>query len=223
MLTAADVMTATVVSVSPEAPVPDVARLLHEHRISGVPVVEGDGQVVGIVSEGDLIGHAGAIGEQRRSWWLRLLAGEYARTHGRTAQDVMSARVVSVTEATPLGDIARLMERRGIKRVPVLRDGRLVGIVSRSNLLQALAATDVSRTVNADDRTIRERLTAELKARPWASTLTRNIVVESGTVHLFGLVRSEEERRAPRIAAENVPGVMKVEDHLLRREPGGGI
>ncbi len=107
--------------------------------------------------------------------------------------------------------------------MPAVREGRLIGIVSRSNLLQALAATDVSRTVNADDRAIRERLTAELKAQPWASTLTRNIVVENGTVHLFGLVRSEEERRALRIAAENVPGVMKVEDHLMRREPSGGI
>jgi CBS domain-containing protein len=133
----------------------------------------------------------------------------------------MTARVISVPDTASLADIARRMEKHGIKRVPVVRDGRLVGIVSRGNLLQALAATDVSKDVSADDRTIRERLTADLKAQPWASLLTKNIVVENGVVHLFGFVRSDEERHALRIAAENVPGVTKVEDHLMRREPGG--
>lgn len=107
--------------------------------------------------------------------------------------------------------------------MPVVLVGRPVGIVSCSNVLQALAATDVSRTVNADDRTIGEHLTLELKAQPWASMLTRNIVVENGTVHLFARVRSKEERRALRIAAENVPGGIKVEDPLMRRESSGGI
>lgn len=140
-----------------------------------------------------------------------------------TANDVMTPRVIAVPETASLADIARLMEQQGIKRLPVVRDDRLVGIVSRSNLLQALAATDVSKVVSADDRTIRERLTAELKAQPWVSILTKNIVVENGAVHLFGFVRSDEERRALRVAAENVPGVIKVEDHLMRREPSGGI
>jgi CBS domain-containing protein len=224
MLTAADVMTTTVVTVSPETLVPEVARLLHEHRISGVPVVDGSGNVVGVVSEGDLIGHAGAIGEQRRSWWLRLftsdnaLAQGYAKTHARTTRDVMTSKVITVPETTPLADIARQMERHGIKRVPVVRDGRLVGIVSRSNLLQALAVSDVSKNASADDRTIRERLTAELQAQPWAHMMTKNIVVESGIVHLFGFVRSDEERRALRVAAGNVPGVVRVEDEMIRRE-----
>jgi CBS domain-containing protein len=224
MLTAAAVMTTTVVTVSPETPVPEVARLLHEHRISGVPVVDGGGQVIGIVSEGDLIGHAGAIGEQRRSWWLRLLTGEnalardYSKTHGRAARDVMTSRVITIAETASLADIARQMERHGIKRVPVVRDGRLIGIVSRSNLLQALAATDVSKNVSTDDRAIRERLTTELKAQPWAHMMTKNIVVESGVVHLFGFVHNEEERRALRVAAENVPGVVRVEDQMMRRE-----
>jgi CBS domain-containing protein len=224
MLTANDVMTTTVVTVSPETPVPEVARLLHERGISGVPVVDPGGTVIGIVSEGDLIGHAGTIGEQRRSWWLRLLTGEdamardYAKTHGGTVRDVMTPRVITVQETASLADIAQLMERHGIKRVPVMRDGRLLGIVSRSNLLQALAATDVSKSANADDRTIRDRLTAELKAQPWAHMMTRNIVVENGVVHLFGIVRSEEERHALRVAAENIPGVVRVEDQMIRRE-----
>ena len=120
-------------------------------------------------------------------------------------------------ETASLADIARQMDKHGIKRVPVVRDGRLVGIVSRGNLLQALAATDVSKPVSADDRTIRERLTAELQAQPWAHMMTKNIVVENGVVHLFGFVRSEQERSALRVAAENVPGVVRVEDRMVRR------
>jgi len=224
MLTAADVMTSTVVTVSPDALVPEVARLLQDHRISGVPVVDAGGKLIGIVSEGDLIGHAGAIGEQRRSWWLRLLTGDdalardYARTHARTAEEVMTSRLVTVPETASLAEIAHLMEKHGIKRVPVVRDDRLVGIVSRGNLLQALAATDVSRPAKADDRTIRERLIAELKAQPWAHMMTKNIVVENGVVHLFGFVRSDEERRAFHVAAENIPGVTRVEDQMIRRQ-----
>ena len=190
--------------------------------------MDASGTVIGIVSEGDLIGHAGAIGEQRRSWWLRLfttedvLARDYAKSHARTAVDVMSSEVITVLETASLADIARLMDKHGIKRVPVLRDGRLVGIVSRGNLLQALAATDVSKPASADDRTIREQLTAKLQVQPWAHMMTKNIVVENGVVHLFGFVRSDEERSALRIAAENVPGVVRVEDRMMRRQPNVG-
>jgi len=144
MLTAADVMTTEVVSVEPDTPVRDIAELLYTRRISGVLVIEHD-HVIGIVSEGDLIGHAAAIGEPRRSWWLSLFADEslsardYAKTHGRAARDVMTASVVSVEETATMAEIARIVERHRIKRVPVLRDGKLVGIVTRGNLLQGLA------------------------------------------------------------------------------------
>ncbi len=225
MLTAADVMTTNVITVPPDKPVQEIAKLLHGSRISGVPVTNAGGQIVGIVSEGDLIGHAGAVGERRRSWWLTLFAGEpalasdYAKTHGRTARDVMTTRVISVQETTPLAEIARLLEKHRIKRVPVVTNGKLVGIVTRSNLLQALASTDISKPASVDDRTIRERLTAELNAQPWAHMMTKNVVVENGVVHLFGMVNSEEERRAIRIAAENVPGVTRVEDQFMQWVP----
>jgi CBS domain-containing protein len=228
MLTAADVMTTTVVTVPPDKSVQEIAKLLHECRISGVPVVNASGVVLGIVSEGDLIGHVGTIGEQRRSWWLTLFSGEdelardYAKTHGRTARDVMSSRVVSISDTTPLAEIARLLERHRIKRVPVVKDGKLIGIVTRSNLLQALAATDVSKPASVDDRKIREHLTAVLNAQPWAHMMTKNVVVENGVVHLFGITHSDEERRALRIAAENVPGVTRVDDQLTRREFSSG-
>ena len=222
MLTAADVMTTTVISVPPEMPVQDIAKLLYTHRISGLPVVDTEGRVLGIVSEGDLIRHVEAIGEQRRSWWLTLFSGEsalardYAKVHGRTARDVMTTRVMSVGEATPLAEIAMLLERHRIKRVPVLNAGKLVGIVTRSNLLQALATADIHKTIKTDDSTIRERLTNELKAQVWSRMMMINVVVEDGVVHLFGLVRTDEQRNAIRVAAENIPGVKGVEDHLNR-------
>jgi CBS domain-containing protein len=220
MLTAADVMTSDVVSVEPDTPVRDIAELLYSRRISGVPVVEND-QVIGIVSEGDLIGHVAAIGEPRRSWWLSLFADEslsardYAKTHGRTARDVMTASVVSVEETATLAEMARLVERHRIKRVPVLRDGKLIGIVTRGNLLQGLATLKAELPKSVDDATIREELVAELRNQPWAHLRAEDIVVENGVVHLHGTVRTEDERRALRIAAENVRGVRSVEDHLM--------
>jgi len=224
MLTAADVMTADVVSVEPDTPVQDIAQLLYTRRISGVPVVE-NGSVVGIVSEGDLFGHAAAIGEQRRSWWLSLFSEEslsardYAKTHGRTARDVMTATVVSVDETATLAEIAKALERHRIKRVPVVRNGKLVGIVTRGNLLQGLATLKPEPAASVDDRTIREQLIAELRGQPWAHLLADDIAVENGVVRLSGIVQTEDERRAVRIAAENIPGVKGVQDHLTLWTP----
>jgi CBS-domain-containing membrane protein len=220
MLTAADVMTTAIVTVRPETSIHEIARLLCDHHISGVPVADDDEQLLGIVSEGDLIGHAQLAGEQRRSWWQTFLNGptvlaqHYAKSHGRTASDVMTKEVVTVGETTSVADTARALEHHRIKRVPVLRDGRLVGIVTRSNLLQVLATTDVSKPMNVADRIIRERLNEELEEQPWAYLLSKNVVVENGVVHLFGIVQSEEERHAIRLAAENQAGVKAVEDHL---------
>src|SRR5215207_9539880 len=164
--------------------------------------------------------HADAIGEQRRSWWLTLIAGEstlahdYVKIHGRHAKDVMTSDVITVMPTASLAEIAKTLERHRIKRAPVVQDGRLVGIVTRSNLLQALATTDVSKPASLDDRAIRERLLAALDAQPWGHMLFKNIIVDNGVVHLWGFVEDEEERRALRVAAENTPGVKAVEDHL---------
>jgi CBS domain-containing protein len=220
MLTAADVMTTAVVTVRPETSIHEIAKLLCDHHISGVPVVEDEERLLGIVSEGDLIGHAQLAGELRRSWWQTflndptVLAQHYAKSHGRTASDVMTREVVTVGETTSVADTARTLEQRRIKRVPVLRGGRLVGIVTRSNLLQVLATADVSKPMNVADRIIRETLSDELAAQPWAHVLAKNIVVENGVVHLFGIVQSDEERHALRLAAENQAGVKAVEDDL---------
>jgi CBS domain-containing protein len=228
MLTAADVMTTDVITVTPETPVREIAKLLYTRRISGVPVIDPNRAVVGLVSEGDLMKHVDVIGEPRRSWWLTLFAGEtalahdYAKTHGRRAQDVMTPQVITVTPTALLDEIATTLERHRIKRVPVVQDGRLVGIVTRSNLVQALATIDVSRPASLDDRTIRERLLADLNAQPWAHMFLKNIIVENGVVHFWGFMENEEERRALRVAAENTPGVKAVEDHLARYPRGAG-
>ena len=153
-------MTREVVTVAPETPVPEIAQILHAKRISGVPVVAADGSVVGIVSEGDLMRQALAIGEQRCSWWLTFfsdnsaLAREYTKTHGRIARDVMTREVISITPTASLADTAKTLERNRIKRVPVIDNRKLVGIVTRANLLQALAAANVSQAASVDDRTI---------------------------------------------------------------------
>jgi CBS domain-containing protein len=219
---ASDVMTTDVVTVGPDASVAEVARLLVEHRISAVPVVDATGRLVGIVSEGDLIGRV-ETPTGRRAWWLELLtdptalARDYVKTHGRRVTDVMTHPVVTVEAEASLGEIAGLLERRGIKRVPVVRDGRVIGIVSRADLVRALAVRPVEprpATV-ADDGAIREQVLAILRVQPWWNGTYRSIVVTDGVVHLWGLARSRAERDALRVAAEAVPGVRGVEDHLM--------
>jgi CBS domain-containing protein len=226
MLTAADIMTPSVITVAPDTPVREIAKLLCARRISGVPVVDPEGAIVGIVSEGDLMKHVGAICERRRSWWLKLFADEstlardYSKTHARVARDVMTPGVVKVTPTASVAEIANMLERHNIKRVPVVQDSRLIGIVTRANLLQALGTTDVSQSGSGDDRTIRERLLAELDAQPWAHMLTKNVIVRDGVVHLWGFVDNEDERQAFRVAAESMPGVKAVKDHLARSPAG---
>ena len=219
---AIDVMTSEVISVDENATVTAVARLLAERGISAVPVVDKANQVIGMVSEGDLLHRAETGTERRRSWWLDMmastnkLAGDYIKSHSGKVKDVMTRKVFSVTEATPVADIALLLETNRIKRVPVVRDGKLVGIVSRANLVRALAMTidDAPSGAEADDRRIRDKLLAELKAQRWAEVSPANITVKDGVVHLWSSYLSEQEKRALVVAAENIPGVRRVEDHM---------
>jgi CBS domain-containing protein len=218
---AMDVMTRDVITVGPNTSVSEIAGLFLRRRISGVPVVDSDGKLLGLVSEGDLVRRVETGTDARRSWWLDLLtdsdeqAATYAKTRGKKAEDVMTPNVVTATETTPLRDIAALMERHRIKRVPIVRDGKVVGIVSRANLIQGLASHgNVEKVPSRDDEVIREAILRELNAQPWTSMVTKNIVVTDGIVHLWGFVRSEEERRAIKVAAENTPGVKGVRDHL---------
>src|SRR5215831_2160969 len=219
---AIDVMTSEVISVDENATVAAVARLLAERGISAVPVVDKDNRVIGMVSEGDLLHRAETGTERRRSWWLDMvsstnkLAGEYIKSHSGKVKDVMTRNVLSVSETTSVADIALLLETNRIKRVPVVRDGKLVGIVSRANLVRALAMTidEAPSGADANDRAIREKLLSELKAQKWAEVSPANVTVKDGVVHLWSSYLSEQERRALIVAAENIPGVRRVKDHM---------
>ncbi|MFD2189938.1 CBS domain-containing protein [Pistricoccus aurantiacus] len=223
---AADVMTTKVISVALESEVREIASLLAEHGISAVPVVDSEQRVLGIVSEGDLIRRIENDEDSHKSWWLKLFSGtsvvDYVKAHGRCAGEVMTPDPLTVSEDEPLHRIAGLLEKYRIKRVPVVRDGRLVGIVSRSNLLRGFATVEPEIEASIDDRNIRKAIYKELKALSglWGEHLT--VIVSDGCVQLWGLVETKEQRWAVQVAAENTPGVKQVINHLGLRPRGIG-
>lgn len=222
---AADVMTTRVISVTPDTPVRVAIDTLLGERISAVPVLDRDGCVLGIVSEKDLMRRVEIGTERRRAWQRGLLASndtiadDYAKSHATKVADVMTQSVVSVGEETPLGEVASLFERHRIKRVPVVRDCKVVGIVSRADLLRAISeALNKPRTPEPPtDWEIRERVQDRLRQLPWGLPSHVNVHVKGGDVSLSGVVSSEAERRAVRIAAEGAPGVHDVRDALSIR------
>ncbi len=214
-MNAGDVMTRSVIVVAPEATEEEIARLLLDHRISGVPVVQ-NGAVLGIVSEGDLVRRVTEAGGPAPAGWLDLFttaaAKAFVRTHGRQARDVMTAPAVSVGLETPVAEVAAMMERRRLKRLPVVDgDGMLVGIVTRANLLRALAAR-AAPVAPVDDAAIRVALLAAL--RRWGEVDPADVLVEDGAVHLWAHQRDPAVRRAMVVAAGGVAGVRSVTDHL---------
>lgn len=219
---AADVMVREVITVRPEASVRDAALLMLQHGISGLPVVDDNHRLVGLISEGDLIRRAETGTERRRSWWLELLtpqerlADEFSRAHAVRVSDLMTRHVVSADENASLADIATLMERHGIKRVPIQQDGRLVGIVSRANLVKALVAAPPRATETTDDARLREKVIEHIRAVPGGVPWLLSVDVEAGVAQLQGPVHSDEQRRAIRIAAEATPGIRQVEDKLYK-------
>jgi CBS domain-containing protein len=216
---ARDIMTTPVVTAELETPVIEIAKRLMERRISAVPVVDADGSVVGIVSEGDLMRWPQSGGQRHTSWWLEMItasqesAREYIKSHGRIARDVMTGNPITVEEDASLEEIATLLEKHRIKRVPVLREGKLVGIVSRANLLQGIVARQRAPQGSADDRVIRQQVTEAIRNCGVDSQFV-NIQVAAGIVSLWGATNSEVERKAIVLAAQAVPGVKHVDSHL---------
>jgi CBS-domain-containing membrane protein len=227
---AAEVMTHNVFTVEPDASILQAIRIMLQRRISGLPVVDPGGALVGIVTEGDLLRRS-EIGTQRqRPRWLEFLIGpgrmasEYVHTRGRRVAEVMSTSVCTISEDTSVQDIVQLMEKHQVKRVPVMRNGTLVGIVSRANLLHALASVVLRTAASAtDDIAIREYLLAEIDKQPWAPAGMVNVVVSNGAVHLWGTILDDRARYGLQVAAENTPGVKAVHDHLVWIEPMSGI
>ncbi|WP_213770533.1 CBS domain-containing protein [Bradyrhizobium sp. dw_78] len=214
------VMTQNVITVTPETPIVEAANKMLQNHISGLPVVDKSGKLVGIVSEGDFLRRSEIGTQRKRPRWLQFLmspgrdADEFTRESGRKIEDVMTCDPVTVDEETPLEELVKLMEKKGIKRLPVLRGNDMVGIVTRSNLLQAVAslARDVPDPT-ADDDHIRDRITRAIEKADW-HPLGLQVTVRNGVVHLHGIVIDERSRQASIVAAENVEGVKEVHDHL---------
>jgi CBS domain-containing protein len=228
-MNASHVMTREILSVRPETTVAEAIRTMLDNRISGLPVIDEAGRLAGVLTEGDLMRRGETGTERQRPRWLEILmgpgrlAGEYVRTHGRKIGEVMTRDVVSVTPDTPLREVVELMERHRIKRVPVLDGDVLVGILSRADLLRALAdALEEEPAPTTSDEEIRERILGELAKAAWMPRDGLAITVENGVVDLNGVILDEKERAALRVAAENVPGVRAVEDHLVWVEPVSG-
>ncbi len=223
---AADVMTHDVVTVRFDATIQEIAEILLAKGISGVPVVDEAGTLVGIVSEGDLIHRVENDTERRRSWWLQLfadrerLAQEFIKSHARKAGDVMTRRVLTVKRDTSLAEVSALLEKHRIKRVPVVEGGKIVGIVSRGNLLKGLVslAEAASRQISVSDAALHDSVLAQLQSNAWAETSQINVNVTNGNVELWGIVKSETEKDAIRVATELTPGVRAVSNNLVVRQ-----
>jgi CBS domain-containing protein len=223
-----DVMTRNVFSVAANEPILKAARLMLQNRISGLPVIDATGKLVGIVTEGDFLRRS-EIGTQRqRPKWLEFLVGpgrladEYVRTSGRKVEEIMTLNPVSVTEDDSLETVVELMERHRVKRLPVMRGGQMVGIVSRANLMHALAslARDDTRPAG-DDSAIRDQILTALGKQQWA--LQVNVVVNNGVAELWGVILDERERQALIVTIENISGVKAVHDHLVWVAPMSGM
>jgi CBS domain-containing protein len=227
---AGDIMTRRIIAIHDDTAVDEAVRLMLQDDISALPVVDRAGKALGIVSEGDLLRRAETGTEMHRPRWLEFLVGpgrlseEYVRTHARCVSEIMTRDLVSVTEDTDLSEVVRLMERKRVKRVLVMRGERLIGLITRSNLLQALArlASEAKPTPQSD-QAIRDGIAAEMAKLKWMPRASVNPIVQDGVVDLHGTIFDDRERDALKVLCENVPGVKQIRDHLIWIEPYSGM
>lgn len=227
---AKEVMTPEVETIRRDATILEAARTMLRRGVSGLPVVNANGRLVGVVTEGDFLRRAETGTERRHPRWLEFLLGpgrlasEYVHSHGRKVEEVMTPKVITVSTETPLQEVVQIMERHQIKRVLVANDGKVVGIISRANLVQALARlADEAGESGGDDEEIRSRILAALDDEPWAPRFCINVIVRNGVAEIWGTIFDEREREAVRVVAENVPGINAVKEHLILVEPLSGI
>lgn len=230
-MNASDVMTVRVVTIAPDATVQEAAKLMLEREVSALPVVGKDGKLVGIISEGDLMRRTETGTERKPSWWLSFLSSsdrlayDFVKSHGTKVEDVMTRDVVTARPDTPLSEVAGLLEDNRIKRVPVVEEDLLIGVVSRANLLQALASAKprLGTGLQPSDSELRDAIIDRLEAQPWSHPSMLNPIVTDRVVDLWGMVLSPHERKAVRVLVEETPGVRSVNDHLSVRQIPSGV
>ncbi len=224
-----DLMTADVMTVLPETSLADAARMMLAKHVSGLPVVDGKGALVGMLTEGDLLRRTELETQGAQPSWLKTflmpstLAADYVRTHGRRVAEVMSEHPITVAPAASLADVADIMRRKHFKRLPVMENGKLVGVIARSDLLGALAMKLIETHGRPTDAAITDHIKTELAHQRWAPQSGIRVHVVDAVVELDGVIFSDDERRAVRVIAENAPGVKEVNDHLVYVDPGSGM
>ena len=225
-MNASQLMTSPAVTIVLDAPIDDAVRLMIDRRLSGLPVVDATGRLVGMLSEGDLLRRVEFGTEKKRARWLDFVLGpgaqaiDYVHAHGRRVSEIMTDTPIGVGEQTPVAEIVDIMEKRHIKRLPVLRDERVIGIVARADIIRGLAQEKIV-TAPETDREIRNRIIEEMKAQKWAPVGLIGIDVDHGEVTMSGAILDEREREAIRVVVENTPGVTRLHDHLAWVGPEG--
>jgi CBS domain-containing protein len=225
-----DIMTRRVLTIGPDANVLEAAQLMLKRRVSGLPVVEADGRLVGILTEGDLLRRTELATEKHRPRWIEFLLGpgraaeEFTRTHGRKIEEIMTSDPYTLTEEAGLEDVVTLMEGHNIKRVPIVRTGKVVGIVSRANLLKALLnSAKYGATTIGSDSDIRAAIMKQMDETSWAPSAVVDVQVENGVVTFSGTIMDERDRIALKVLAENIPGVKGVRDLMIWVDPYSGM
>lgn len=217
-----EIMTAKVHTISPDTGVGDIARLMASERISGVPVVSEDGSLLGIVSESDLLHRAETGTEKTRKWWIALFldadtrARDFIKCHAHKASDIMCRYVISVDDNAKLSEVADILDTNNLKRVPVLKAGRMVGIITRGDLVRALANADATTSGQvADAAELQKALNERIGKQNWLNPAYINVVVTDRSVELWGLVGSHDQHKALLILAEETAGARHIDDHLV--------
>jgi CBS-domain-containing membrane protein len=229
MMKASDVMTRRVISVSPEATTLDAIKLMLKHHISGLPVIAHGGKLVGIVTESDFLHRPETGTERKRSRWLDSFFGPaaaakaFVQSHGLKVADVMTRDPITVAENAPLDEVVRMMESYKIKRLPVTRRGKVVGIVSRADLMMALASISRGTPVTGGDAVIRDRIMAAICEQSWTAGAMVDVVVRNGVADVWGTITDVTQRDALRVLVAGTPGVKQVEDHLTWQGDGASV
>ena len=221
---ASDIMTKEIVSITPDTSVKEIAGLMTSQRVSGMPVVDGNGKLVGIVSESDLLHRAETGTERKRKWWLGVfqdsdrLAREFVKSHGLKASDIMTSRVTTIDSNADLGEVADQLDRHKLKRLPVVEGGRIVGMITRADLVRALAQATVQPAAGiVDDLALEKAIRLHMRKAEWLDSIYINVRVANGVAELSGLVASADQRKALRVLVAETPGVTSVEDRTRLR------